>query len=224
MTDPIRDKLVRFWYLDKALEGVIQRYEIASGKVSGDSMSLTDAHHNLPTASIHSSQHHASISVANDILDTVHKGKSRRFHRINSAPDVSSSCPYESDDSSTETEDNSSSTSGAVSASNQNGVKAEDKPLPYRECSGPGGSTPAMNSAVYDFDDSTPLPVVAHTIVGGNGTLGMAREEAGRHFVGQDGFLLDDGHDVMQDDYGVCVLPRPPSSTSSQVKTRARGR
>lgn len=222
MTDPIRDKLVRFWYLDKALEGVIQRYEIASGKVSGDSMSLTDAHHNLPTASIHSSQHHASISVANDILDTVHKGKSRRFHRINSAPDVSSSCPYESDDSSTETEDNSSSTSGAVSASNQNGVKAEDKPLPYRECSGPGGSTPAMNSAVYDFDDSTPLPVVAHTIVGGNGTLGMAREEAGRHFVGQDGFLLDDGHDVMQDDYGVCVLPRPPSSTSSQVKKQER--
>lgn len=148
MPESIRDKLVRFWYLDKALREVIKRYNTSSGKQNGD----------------------------ND-------GASQNGYTQN--PSVVFSTP---------------------NSPNSRNV----------------AQSLGTKSTVDEFDDSTPLPVVSHHICGGDGTLGMAREEAGRHFVGQQGFMLDDGHDVMKDDYGVCVLPRNPSLTSLQAKKQER--
>lgn len=219
MPDAIRDKLVRFWYLKITLDDVIQTYEIASGKIKASDVTPSHhPHHQMPTSGIYPSEH---VSVSGRSGEAkVRKHGSKKNGRANSVLVASPGNYFESDndDSSTETEDT-CSTSTAHNDSAQH-----DGPLLYREHSPQDtkDTKPIASGSDPEFDDSTPVPVVAHKIIGGDGTLGLAGEESGRHFVGTSGYILDDGHDVMQDNYGMCVLPRRPSTTSLQAKRQAR--
>lgn len=79
MPDPIRDKLIRFWYLDKTLEGVIQRYEIASGRIRNVTGGMFGGPHgiHLPSSPLHLGGHsHVGGSSASPVAINTEDGDS----------------------------------------------------------------------------------------------------------------------------------------------------
>lgn len=213
MPNTVRDKLIRLWYLDKTLEGVIQNYEESNGctsKPTSEEAKVTDDTASSllgesPSSSLSSSSSSSVLSpqplMAGNPVTGVHMpfafASSSHTHAKESASvhDVAESSSPEAHGRSGmfdlhEDED-------ASATETEDNVQQRSEARKRRE-------------QAKRQERAGSLAVPAPSLYRECSPMDSA--------VDDDGSLMEEG----VDDFGVCVLPRRQSSTSLQARAQAR--
>lgn len=214
MPSDVRDKVIRFWYLDKTLEEVVNKYERTKAAVtakihhennpglilsaSGISSKMVpkhvhEAHHVAPTHLKTELNSHKLSCNENDSTLSISQGGSQG-HNLGEIPSpysfaVSSNIGSNTDlpfDSMNHKDSTASTESTPVYG---NGKAKPETPSLYRECA--------------------PLDEAEEA------AMNKKFEEMAEH-------IGEPGYDFGQDDYGVCVMPKKRSINTKSIKTQER--